>query len=85
MAILEYHARPARTRAAVSTTTLETYHGAFTATVLFRQLNVPIVGGLGLAAISVLAEVVAMTAHILTLHGVFFQMVSVQCDITKNS
>ena len=26
-----------------------------------------------------------MTAHILTLHGVFFQMVSAQCYITKNS
>ena len=53
MAILEYHARLARVRAAVSTMTLEAYLGAFTASVVLRQLTVPIVGGLGLAKLGV--------------------------------
>ena len=44
-----------------------------------------IAGGLGLARQHVWREIVAMTPHILTLHGVFIQLVSIaHCSITKN-
>ena len=53
MAILEYHVRLARARVVVSTTTLEASRGAFTESVVLRQMTVLIVGGLALAKLGV--------------------------------